>query len=140
MHYYFAYGANTNLTEMLMRCPEAKVIGNAYLDGYTFRWRKYADIEISTSDEYVIGVLWELNDNDLSSLDEYEGYPLIYFRQRVIINKDNKNYTSWVYMMTNQNVEIEPDDDYKELLFEGYRQNNISSEQLIVGLNRFLVE
>lgn len=136
-HYYFAYGANTNLIEMLERCPNAIKIGRAFVQGYTFRWRKYADIEIS-QDEYVNGLLWELDEQNLKILDEFEGYPDLYFRQRVIIEHNNKKFIGWAYMMTNQNIELEPDQDYKDTLFEGYKQNAISEDQLINSLKRFI--
>ena len=59
-HYYFAYGRNTNLNDMEHRCPGAVRIGNAWIDGYAFKWRSAADIELAT-DNYVVGVLWALH-------------------------------------------------------------------------------
>lgn len=138
-HYYFAYGSNTNLEQMKERCPDAVNIGVAYIDGYSFRWRKWGDIELDESD-YVIGVLWELNNKDLASLDEYEGFPEFYTRQKVIINHLDQKLTGWTYIMVRQNFEIEPDRDYKEDVYRGYVQNNLSEEQLDMGMKRFLGE
>ena len=59
-HYYFAYGANTNLDKMALRCPDARLVSRAWIDGYAFRFRRWADIELS-SDDYVIGMLWHLS-------------------------------------------------------------------------------
>ena len=134
-HYYFAYGSNTNLKQMAERCPNAVCLGNAYIDGYAFRWRDYADIEIS-EDDYVIGVLWEINDFHLSCLDYYEGFPRLYTRQKVVINHLNEKLLGWTYLMVNQNVEIQPNSKYMESVYDGYKQNDLSEDQLDKGLDR----
>lgn len=113
-HYYFAYGANTNKPKMISRCPNAQLVGRAWIEGYAFRWRTVADIEIS-ADDYVLGVLWQIDDDDLASLDRYEGYPKKYFRQRVVINHGDDKHVGWAYMMTNQSTESTPSDQYREI-------------------------
>jgi len=134
-HYYFAYGRNTNIKTMQERCPRAVCLGPSWVDGYVFRWRGVADLDMSP-DDYVIGVLWELNDGDLAALDWYEGFPRKYFRQRVIAKTNQQEYTSWAYMMVNQGNESLPGDEYRTALFEGYDQNHLSTDQMLVGLKR----
>lgn len=134
-HYYFAYGRNTNLNDMEHRCPGAVRIDNAWIDGYTFKWRTAADIELAT-DNYVVGVLWALTDEHLASLDRFEGFPNYYFRQRVIAKTGQQEYVSWVYMMVNQGDESMPGDEYRTALFEGYDQNHLSTDQMELGLKR----
>jgi len=136
MHYYFAYGANTNIANMSLRCPDAHRIGRAWIDGYAFRWRGVADIEIS-SDEYVVGVLWQIHDGDLAALDEFEGYPHVYFRQRVIINHGDAQHVGWAYMMIKQDTESSPGDAYRDMVYEGYAQNDLADGQLTQALERF---
>ena len=134
-HYYFAYGVNTNIDSMSLRCPTAKLIGNAWIDGYAFCWRGHADIELNT-DAYTLGVLWEISDDDMYALDRFEGMPRHYTRQRVIISTSGRNYNGWAYIMVNQTAEHIPDDAYRDTVFEGYRQNDLSCQQLVDGLAR----
>jgi gamma-glutamylcyclotransferase (GGCT)/AIG2-like uncharacterized protein YtfP len=134
-HYYFAYGRNTNLNAMEQRCPGAVRIGNAWVDGYAFKWRTVADIELS-SDSYAVGVLWQLTDEHLDSLDRFEGFPHKYFRQRVLAKAGQQEYVSWAYMMVNQDTESLPKDEYRTALFEGYDQNDLSTDQMEQGLDR----
>jgi len=134
-HYMFAYGANTNTPKMISRCPKARLVGKAWIEGYAFRWRSVADIEFS-DDDYVVGLLWEITDDDLASLDRYEGYPRKYFRQRVRINCGDAVHVGWAYMMTNQSTEAEPSSAYRDTLYEGYKQNELTDDQLTKGLSR----
>lgn len=131
----FAYGLNTNKDGMRVRCPDARLIGPAWLDGYRFGWRGFADIELD-QDSYVLGVLWEIGDDDLETLDHFEGVPRHYTRQRVIISTGDGHHTGWAYMMAVQGPEKPPSDPYRDAVFEGYRQNGISDQQLISGLSR----
>lgn len=135
MHFMFAYGLNTNPRSMLERCPGARLMGPAWLDGYAFRWRGFADIELDP-DLYTLGVLWEISDEDLYALDRFEGVPRHYTRQRVIISTLGESYRGWAYMMANQGSEHEPNEAYREAVFEGYDQNSISDQQLVDGLAR----
>ena len=118
-----------------MRCPSAKLIGPAWIDGYRFCWRTWGDIELA-DDNYTIGLLWELDDAALDSLDQYEGFPTKYFRQRVIARTSQNEYVSWAYMMVDQGSESQPYDEYRSALFEGYDENGLSTEQMELGLKR----
>lgn len=135
MQYYFAYGSNTNSNTMYSRCPKAALIGRAWIDGYVLRWRGHADIELD-SESYVIGVLWQVDDDDLAALDEFEGYPKTYFRQRVLINHGDHKVAGWAYMMAKQHAESSPIESYRQLVYEGYRQNDLADDQLTQALNR----
>jgi len=138
-HYYFAYGRNTNLRDMAQRCPSARLLGPAWIDGYRFCWRTWGDIEFAP-DDYTIGVLWELDDQELSRLDHYEHFPDKYFRQRVIAKTSQQEYVSWAYMMVNQGQESLPHEEYRTALFEGYAENDISTDQMEQGFKRLLSE
>jgi hypothetical protein len=71
-HYYFAYGMNTNLDSMAQRCPGALCLGSGYLEGYKFAFRLHADVELGSPDDRVDGVVWQLSDDDMDSLDAFE--------------------------------------------------------------------
>ena len=121
------------------RCPGAVRIGNAWIDGYAFKWRRTADIELAT-DNYVVGVLWALTDKHLASLDLEIVFPMYYFRQRVIAKTAQQEYVSWAYMLVVQGDESIPKDEYRTALFEGYDQNDLSTDQMELGFKRLLKE
>lgn len=135
----FSYGINTNTDSMRHRCPDARLVGPAWLDGYAFRWRRFADIELD-DDMYVIGLLWEISDEDLSYLDHFEGVPGHYTRQKVRISSSGGDRIGWTYIMANQGAEIAPDRGYRDAVFEGYRSNQISDQQLLDGLSRLGID
>ena len=132
-HYYFGYGMNSNLDQMSARCPEAVCFGSAKLHGYKFVFRGHADVELDKSST-VQGVLWEVNNYDLESLDLLEGFPTYYLRQRAYVEIDNVEVVAWVYMMNDQSFVNNPSQSYYEMCYEGYIQNNIDTTQLFEAL------
>jgi cation transport regulator ChaC len=70
---YFAYGSNMNRPAMMRRCPGARAIGPATLEGYRFfvglaGWGSVAP----SAGEVVHGVLWRLTPRDIAALHAYE--------------------------------------------------------------------
>ena len=127
---YFAYGMNTNLTQMAARCPGAVCLGPAWIDNYALVFRHFADIEPEV-DSYCDGVLWEITDNNLVALDVLEGYPYHYTRFSVVVNTDRGSDTALVYQMVDQSFEQPPSNHYFNTVYEGYKQNNVDTHQLI---------
>lgn len=79
---YFAYGSNLNRARMAERCPGARAVGTAALDGYRLLCRTgdsgtYLTCEPSDGGLVPLGV-WEVSASDVAALDEYEGYPRLY--------------------------------------------------------------
>ncbi len=73
MTLYFAYGSNMHGAAMLARCPNARALGAARLDGYRFfigvdGWGSVKP----APGESVHGVLWRLTPRDLAALHNYE--------------------------------------------------------------------
>lgn len=130
-HYYFAYGMNTNLDSMAQRCPGAVCLGVGYLMGYTFVFRVHADVELADPTEYVVGVLWQLNDDDLDSLDALEGFPYYYLRCKAwVSNYELGTVKAWIYTMADQRYISKPADAYVNMCREGYNQNNVNTCQI----------
>ena len=127
---YFAYGMNTNLTQMAARCPGAVCLGPAWIDNYALVFRHFADIEPEV-DSYCDGVLWEITDDNLVALDALEGYPYHYTRFSVVVNTDRGTNTALVYQMVDQSFEQPPSNHYFNTVYEGYEQNNVDTHQLI---------
>ena len=75
--YYLAYGSNLNKAQMQSRCPGAKPIGTALLEGYELLFKgsktgSYLTIE-PKADGVVPIVVWEVSAEHERSLDRYEG-------------------------------------------------------------------
>ena len=78
---YFAYGSNLDPDQMRSRCPESRTVGLALLRDHklTFplrseHWGGGAAGVAHAHGGTVWGVLYELSDSDLASLDGYEGW------------------------------------------------------------------
>jgi gamma-glutamylcyclotransferase (GGCT)/AIG2-like uncharacterized protein YtfP len=70
----FAYGSNMSRALMRPRCPSAREIGVAILDGFRFIVTAdgYASV-VRAPGERVHGLLWRLAPRDLAALNAYEG-------------------------------------------------------------------
>jgi cation transport regulator ChaC len=73
MTLYFAYGSNMSRPLMRPRCPSARELGVARLDGHRFivTGDGYASI-VPAPGGVVHGVLWRLAPRDLAALNAYE--------------------------------------------------------------------
>jgi gamma-glutamylcyclotransferase (GGCT)/AIG2-like uncharacterized protein YtfP len=128
-HYYFGYGMNTNKHGMANRCPDAVALGAAMLPDYDFRFAYHADV-VQKPGAKTVGVLWELTDRCLTSLDRLEGYPIYYDRVIAPVIYRDKVYDSIVYVMTPGNQLAEPSPGYWDMLVEGYTEFDVSKRQL----------
>lgn len=70
---YFAYGSNMNRAAMKRRCPDARTLGPARLDGYRFfvGIDGWGSVKPSAGDN-VHGVLWALTPRCVAALHAYE--------------------------------------------------------------------
>jgi cation transport regulator ChaC len=73
MTLYFAYGSNIQRAAMARRCPTARVLGPAVLDGYKFfigidGWGSVKPVPGNK----VHGILWRLTARDIAALHAYE--------------------------------------------------------------------
>lgn len=78
---YLAYGANLDPVQMRLRCPDARYVGKARLNGYRLCFPRRSIVRDSAvvglepaADEAVWGVLYEIGEADLVRLDERQGY------------------------------------------------------------------
>ena len=73
MTLYFAYGSNMDRAAMRRRCPGARAVGPAVLEGHEFfvGIDGWGSVKPSAGDS-VHGVLWRLTPRDLAALHAYE--------------------------------------------------------------------
>ena len=81
MIYYFAYGSNLDSARIKSRCPDNQFKAVAVLRGYRICFPRYSKVNAGgvasiteNPDDEVHGAVYILSDDDLKSLDGYEGY------------------------------------------------------------------
>lgn len=121
---YIAYGSNLNLDQMAYRCPTAKVIGNANLNGYELLFRggnggAVATVEKNT-DSSIPVLVWELEPSDEVALDRYEGWPHFYRKEWVKVEMGMQWVKVMVYIMNDGRQIGSPSKQYYNTILQGY--------------------
>jgi gamma-glutamylcyclotransferase (GGCT)/AIG2-like uncharacterized protein YtfP len=102
---YFAYGSNMCVVQMSQRCPDAVKIGVATLHGYEFMINELGVAGvIERSDSAVIGILWQISEEDKESLDFWEGADVTggaYHHKKLAVITDVKSVDALVYIARN---------------------------------------
>ncbi|GBE64749.1 replication protein [Mycobacterium sp. MFM001] len=98
-HTYFAYGSNLCVQQMAQRCPDAVDPRPAVLGDHDWliNQRGVATVEPFAGTR-VHGVVWQLSDHDLATLDSAEGVPRRYRRDRLTVHTDDGPSDAWVYI------------------------------------------
>jgi hypothetical protein len=98
-HPYFAYGSNLCVRQMALRCPDASDPRRAVLAGHDWliNQRGVATVEPFDGTQ-VHGVVWQLSDHDLATLDGAEGVPERYRRNRLTVHTKDGPSDAWVYI------------------------------------------
>ena len=100
---YFAYGANLNIENMEIRCPNATFVGTGILENFTFlcNTRGVASIEPSLGNA-VYGALWNLTQEDEAFLDLYEGVKGgWYIKEYLMVRQEGEHAECLVYIASN---------------------------------------
>ncbi len=144
---YFAYGSNLDCNQMRERCPSAQFKFKAKLSNYRlgFTWRSknrgcgVADaVENSGSD--IWGVVYEINDNDISALDKFEGFRSKvnpnendYFREECTVleeSQQNNPIKVFIYFVQNPEGPFPTSVEYKNLLVTGAKFWDLPKEYI----------
>ena len=120
--YYFAYGMNTNVTEMNNRCPNAVSLGKCVLENFELRFRIHADIDLVPGSA-MEGVLWEITPECEQALDRLEGYPYYYNKINVVLDD---NTIAMAYIMNKKDKQEPPGLSYEKCLIEGYTSHGLN--------------
>lgn len=134
-HYYFGYGMNSDPEQMIMRTGQPLALGRGMVRDHAFRFALHADVypEVGTN---TYGVLWQIDDEALKSLDAREGYPYYYNRKLVTVEANGTTYQAIMYFMTPGHPERQPDKGYYDMLVRGYTTFNVPMEQIESALER----
>lgn len=123
--FYLAYGSNLNIQQMKHRCPSAKIVGTAEIEGYELLFKgsktgSYLTIEKAENSGVPVGV-WEVSADDEHRLDVYEGYPDFYYKTEMEVTVNRRKIKAFVYIMHENRPLGIPSDRYVRTCLEGYR-------------------
>lgn len=126
---YLAYGSNLNLRQMRIRCPHAKLIGYADVEGYRLMFRgsgsgSYLSIEPKVGKSVPCGV-FKITESDERSLDRYEGFPRFYHKKEITtflnaLNGKSRLVSAMVYYLPKNCPVGLPSASYIRTCKEGY--------------------
>lgn len=143
--YYAAYGSNLNLKQMKVRCPDAKAIGTAVIEGYELLFKgsktgSYLTIEPSVRNQVPVGI-FEVSPADEKALDRYEGFPTFYYKKEMklpvkLVNGKTKNMKVFVYIMDETRELGLPTLYYVETCLEGYKDFGFDKKHLDHAIRR----
>jgi gamma-glutamylcyclotransferase (GGCT)/AIG2-like uncharacterized protein YtfP len=134
--FYFAYGANMERFWFKKRCPGAKFVSPAKLRDHDITFDRSstmwgggtADLK-PTPGKVVEGVLWEISEQHLSALDQYEGVPKEYIRKTVTVEtKDGKSIQAHAYFVAQPGGYRPPSKKFVRLLVQGAEEHGLSDE------------
>lgn len=130
---YFAYGSNMLLSRLesrVDRLGEVKVYGTHALVGYRltfncgFRKHSYANIVKCGKEHCVEGVLYELNQEQIATLNKYENYPYNYEQQFFTLPDGNIAF-AYVSVSDFFTSNALPEIDYLNTLIQGALEHEL---------------
>lgn len=137
--YYFAYGSNLNPLQMERRCPGSFIQGPGTLERFKLAfagWSRSWNGPVATvvpSQGICQGLVYSITEEDLALLDQFEGYPSVYRRERFdVIMEDGSILRCWVYLHNSQTAMDRPSQQYLGVIEKGYHDYGFDRSPLPV--------
>ena len=130
---YFAFGSNMLFERIKKRIPRVKKLGVGKLEGYLFLFNKISKDGsgkgniLPNKSHYVLGVLYEIGEDEFLILDRYEGG---YKRELVNIFTEGKTIEAITYISDKNKYGLKPNQDYFELVIKGAEENSFEQEYI----------
>ena len=132
---YFAYASNMEPRRFRRLCPGATVVGPARLSGRRLAFSRYsrqrrggsADV-VPDAEAEVWGVLYEVGDADLDTLDRSEDVPAAYRREAVVVEDAEGRERQAVTYVANRTGDFLPHRDYLRLIVQGAEARGLPQE------------
>lgn len=138
--YYIAYGSNLNINQMRYRCPGARPVGTARIEGYRLLFKgsmtgSYLTIEKAEGFSVPVAV-WEVTRDDEANLDRYEGCPRFYYKKDMTLavkgirTGKTRRMKAFVYIMHEDRTLGVPSTFYIDTCREGYADFGFDEDSL----------
>jgi gamma-glutamylcyclotransferase len=132
----FAYGSNMLTARLRGRVLSATPVGIGRLSGHLLKWDKRSsdgsgkcDAEATgRKEDFVWGVLFELNSNEKAALDRAEGLGQGYEERQIEVISDRGPVQAFAYIATTKDPSLRPYDWYKALVVAGAREHGLPEE------------
>ena len=140
-HLYFAYGSNLDGAQMRRRCPSARLVGAAVLDGYRLgfagqsaAWGGAVATVVRDRHGRVPGLVWALSAEDLAHLDRCEGHPFAYRRKRLLVDTgEGRRRRVYVYVKDDAERAL-PTEAYLGVIWRAYREHGFDERAIDAAL------
>jgi len=143
--FYFAYGSNMNWAQMRERCPSARFVAIVLPDHRLAFTRRSVKRNCGVADAVwdsrakLSGVVYELSDLDVGSLDKSEGYrpgreANSYWRRECMVFRDGDEtlpLTVSTYFGDPQRNPPLPNQIYKDLILAGARHWHLPDDYVV---------
>ena len=144
MRYYMAYGSNLNKSRMRRRCPDAYPVGKTVLPNYQLVFRRGVLTIEPEQGSSVPVVVWAISREDERSLDRYEGFPHLYYKQEFPIVFSGRSggkvkeiiTDAMAYIMTDGYPIQEPSVPYMVTCMKGYDDFGLDMTPLFEAKDR----
>ena len=151
---YFAYGSNLDRVQMAQRCPGARLIGPAQLANHRMCFPRRSPVRgcaVASVEPCKGGVIWgvvyELDDDDLGSLDAREGYDPVnrsainrYCRVDVTVHRvGGEKVKAVAYVAVPEENSGRPSADYLKHIIDGAVAHSFPDDY-VEGLRAVVVE
>ena len=134
----FAYGSNMSSRRLRTRTPSAMPVGIGRLAGHRLMWHKIGrdgsakcDIhQTGRADDFVWGVLFEIDLAEKPLLDEAEGLGNGYAHKSVAVLTDGDVVQAGAYHATHIDATLEPFDWYVAFVLQGAQEHGLPGHYL----------
>jgi gamma-glutamylcyclotransferase (GGCT)/AIG2-like uncharacterized protein YtfP len=123
---YFSYGSNMDVNKLKQICSSSKLLGVARVRGYRLSfsieseywiWKGGVGDIIRDDGSEVWGLIYELSDSDLDTLDKYEVAPPVYRRISIeAMSAEKKVPGVWTYEVAEKKGFVLPSKAYLDII------------------------
>lgn len=139
---YFAYGSNMDGAQMARRCPASSLVGRAELRGFALAfggwsasWAGGVATVVAAGDGAVQGVLYRLGKGDLARLDGFEGHPVVYGRDEVVVHLPSGERVRALTYGLKDAPAAAPSNRYLGKIARAYARHRLNTEGLVMAIN-----
>lgn len=136
---YFAYGSNMSISRLRKHVPSAERVGTFTLGSHDLRFHKTSKdgsgkcdaFETENPADYVIGALFEINEDEKPDLDRAEGLGYGYEEKIVSVsNECGDSFEAVTYYATNIDESLQPYSWYVLHVIVGAKETAVSAHYL----------
>ena len=121
---------------MAYRCPHSKVAGTSEIKNFELEFRGVVTI-VPKENASVPVLIWKLDERNLSTLNQYEGWPRLYRQEKMEFELKGKTFEGMAYLMNYGKI-APPSQQYYNIILQGYRENGLDESFLQKALENSL--